>query len=187
VAPENTGRISKGGENMPGQAVVTIKDRQWFVGLASTYAELAQGLSGISSIPSGTGILFDMGVDQGYVQINMSRMLFALDIIFINSSAGVVGVMHEVQPNERDVIFDHASGPGARYFLEVTAGEAESIEDGDDVVIQGTIPSTASQTIVNALITAGIMIPVVAGVAGGLTAVAGSKETPPKNAGKWKF
>jgi uncharacterized membrane protein (UPF0127 family) len=172
---------------MPGQAVVTVKDRQWFVGVASTYAELAQGLSGISSIPSGTGVLFDMGVDQDYVQINMSRMLFALDIIFINSSAGVVGVMHEVQPNERDVIFDHNSSPGARYFLEVTAGEAEGIEVGDDVVIQGTIPSTASQTIVNALITAGIMVPVVAGVAGGLTAVAGSKETPPKNAGKWKF
>jgi uncharacterized membrane protein (UPF0127 family) len=172
---------------MPGQAVVTVKDRQWFVGVASTYSELAQGLSGISSIPSGTGILFDMGVDRGYVQINMSRMLFALDIIFINSSVGVVGVMHEVQPNEREVIFDHTSSPGARYFLEVTAGEAEGIEDGDDVVIQGTIPSTPSQTIVNALVTAGIMVPIVAGVASGLAAVAETKKAPPKDAGKWKF
>ena len=187
MAPENTGRISKGGENMPGQAVVTIKDRQWFVGVASTYSELAQGLSGISSIPSGTGILFDMGVDQGYVQINMSRMLFALDIIFINNSVGVVGVMHEVQPNEREVIFDHTSSPGARYFLEVTAGEAEGIEDGDDVVIQGTIPSNTSQTIVNALIAAGIMVPVAAGVASGLATVAETKKAPPKDAGKWKF
>jgi uncharacterized membrane protein (UPF0127 family) len=176
--------MSKGGENMPGQAVVTVKDRQWFVGVASTYAELAQGLSEISSIPSGTGVLFDMGVDQDYVQINMSRMLFALDIIFINSSAGVVGVMHQVQPNEREVIFDHTSGPGARYFLEVTAGEAEGIEDGDDVVIQGTAPSTLSQTVVNALITAGVMIPVVAGVVSGLAAVAGDKKAPAKNTGK---
>ncbi len=169
---------------MPGQAVVTVKDRQWFVGVASTYAELAQGLSGISGIPSGTGILFDMGVDQGHVQINMSRMLFALDIIFISSSAGVVGVMHQVQPNEREVIFDHTSSPGARYFLEVTAGEAEGIEDGDDVLIQGEMPSALSPTVVNALVTAGIIVPVVAGVAGGLAALAGGEKAPAKDTGK---
>jgi len=176
--------MSKGGENMPGQAVVTIKNKQWSVEVASTFTELTQGLSGISGLSGGTGMLFDMGVDQGYVQIDMSRMLFGLDIIFISSSAGVVGVMRQVQPNEREVIFDHTSSLGARYFLEITAGEAEGIEDGDDVVIQGTAPSTLSQTVVNALITAGIMVPFTAGIASGLAAVTGDKKTPAKDIGK---
>ena len=71
---------------MSGQAVVTIRDKQWNVGVANTYAEIVQGLSGISSIPENTGMLFDLGSNQGYIQINMLQMLFPLDIIFINST-----------------------------------------------------------------------------------------------------
>ncbi|GAH91567.1 unnamed protein product, partial [marine sediment metagenome] len=67
---------------MPGEAAVAIRDKQWSVVVANTYAELTSGLSGVSSMLSQTGMLFDLGYDQSYIQIDMSQMLFPLDIIF---------------------------------------------------------------------------------------------------------
>lgn len=89
-------------------------------------------------MPAGTGMLFDLGMDQRYIEIDMSRMLFALDIIFINSARGVVGVVKNAQPG-LPVYLESTRLPGARFFLEVNAGEAEGIELGDDVVIQGGV------------------------------------------------
>jgi uncharacterized membrane protein (UPF0127 family) len=127
---------------MPGQAIVTIKGKQWSVTVANTLTELATGLSGVGSIQPQTGMLFDMGSDQSLIQIDMSEMLFPLDIIFINSTQGVRGVMSAVQPGERDVRFEATITPGARFFLEINAGEAEGIEVGDSVDIQGYSQST---------------------------------------------
>jgi len=123
---------------MPGQAIVTIDTRQWSVAVANTLAEIISGLSGVESITPQTGMLFDLGYDQKYIQIDMSRMLFPLDIIFINSTQGVVGVMENVQPTYTDVRFEASeSYPGARLFLEINADEAVGIEDGDSVAFQG--------------------------------------------------
>jgi uncharacterized membrane protein (UPF0127 family) len=122
---------------MPGQAIVTIRDKQWTCSVANTFTELTSGLSGVESIQPQTGILFDLGYDQSQIDIDMSEMLFPLDIIFINSIQGVRGVMSDVQPGEIDVRFEATTTPGARFFLEVNAGEAEGIEVGDDVAIQG--------------------------------------------------
>ncbi|GEM_PF-1001309 len=127
---------------MSGTGSITIRNRQWVVSLTSTYAELTTGLSGVESIPAGTGMLFDLGTDYSVIQIDMTQMLFPLDIIFINSAQGVVGVMHNVQPGETDVRFEAISTPGARWFLEVNAGEAEGISVGDDVAIQGSVATT---------------------------------------------
>ena len=121
---------------MPGQAIVTIRDRQWSVAIANTYAELTSGLSGVSIIPPQTGVLFDLGYDQKDIEINMSQMLFPLDIIFINSTQGVVGALLDVQPG-LNATFHNEQLPGARCFLEVNAGEAEGIEVGDNINIQG--------------------------------------------------
>jgi len=121
-----------------GQAIVTIDGKQWIVSVATTTAELVAGLSGIVSIPAGTGILFDMGVDQSSIPVNMSQMLFALDIVFINSTVGVVGVLHDVQPGE-DAQFQADTTAGARYFLEMNAGEAEDIAVGDTVDLRGEV------------------------------------------------
>jgi len=122
---------------MPGQATVTIKDKQWSVVVASALAELTAGLSGVESIPPGTGMLFDLGYDQKFIQIDMTRMLFPLDIIFINSTQGVVGVISNVEPGMREAGLHNELLPGARCFLEVNAGEAEGVEIGDNVDIQG--------------------------------------------------
>jgi uncharacterized membrane protein (UPF0127 family) len=124
---------------MPGQAIVTIRDKQWSAFVANTTAELTSGLSGVESIPAQTGMLFDLGYDWQTIQIDMTRMLFPLDIVFINSTQGVVGVMHNVQLGEADVRFENVNVPGARWFLEINAGEAEGISVGDNVAIQGNI------------------------------------------------
>lgn len=139
---------------MPGQAVITIGDKQWTVSMATTLAELSTGLSNVASIPAGTGILFDMGVDRSSISVNMSLMLFALDIIFMNSSAGVVGVLHDVQPGE-DAAFQADTTPGARYFLEVNAGEAEGVAVGDSVAISGEVQPTFWAALITAVIAIG--------------------------------
>jgi len=128
---------------MPGQAIVTIRDKQWQCAVANTSQELVSGLSGVESIPHGTGVLFDMGWDYPVIDIYTDEMLFAIDIIFINSVYGVVAVLRNVRPGD-EAIFQ--GEPGACFFLEVNAGEAEGIEVGDGVYIEGVgeIPSAPS-------------------------------------------
>ncbi|MDP2955178.1 MAG: DUF192 domain-containing protein [Longimicrobiales bacterium] len=115
---------------MPGQAVVTIGSRQWSVALATTLEEITQGLGGVEAIAPGTGMLFDVGQDQ-VIQVTTVPMLFDLDIVFIHSTQGVVGVARGVQPG----LLVTSDGP-ARFFLEVNAGEAEGVQAGDSVLIE---------------------------------------------------
>jgi len=136
---------------MTGQAVVTINGKQWAVSVATTTAELVSGLSGVASIPAGTGILFDMGADQSSIPINMTQMLFALDIVFINSTAGVVGVLHDVQPGD-EALFQSDTVAGARYFLEVNAGEAEDIAVGDNVDLAGEVQPAFWSAVLTAVV-----------------------------------
>lgn len=146
---------------MANQVSVTIGESQWSVVVATTYTELTTGLSGMSELTPGAGMLFDMGSDQNYISVNMSGMLFPLDIIFINSTAGVVGVLRNVQPGD-EVYFQAGVALGARLFLEVNAGEAEDVSVGDSVDIQGltTVPLIQSITAMS------IMVPVIAGIGG---------------------
>jgi len=116
---------------MPGQTVVTIRDKQWECAVANTPQELVSGLSGVESIPPGTGMLFDMGWDCPVIDIYTDEMIFSLDIIFINSAYGVIEVLRNVRPGD-EAIFQ--GEPGAGFFLEINAGEAEGIEVGDSVL-----------------------------------------------------
>jgi uncharacterized membrane protein (UPF0127 family) len=114
---------------MPGQATVTIRDKQWQAYLATTYQELLQGLSGVEAVPAGTGMLFVLPADQA-VTITTQLMRFPMDIIFISSSLAVVDVARGVVPG---LLVSEATP--IRYFLEVNAGEATGIEAGDSVSI----------------------------------------------------
>lgn len=116
------------------EATVTIGTSTWQCSLAQTPGELSQGLSGIASIPAETGMLFDLGFDYEEISINMNDMLFNLDIIYINSQQGVVGTSLNVAPGDEEA-FDAAGGLGARYFMEVNAGEGIGVEVGDAVSI----------------------------------------------------
>lgn len=118
---------------MPGQAIVTIGEKHWTVSIASTLTERAAGLSGVASMPSYTGMLFDLGGVQASVPISMTYMLFSLDIIFIDDDGLVSEVFRIVEPLQVGV-----EGTDARYFLEVFAEEAEGVEVGDAVGIEIT-------------------------------------------------
>lgn len=118
---------------MPGQAIVTIGEKQWTVSMATTLTERSTGLSGVASIPANTGMLFDLGGVQASVPISMTYMLFSLDIIFIGDDGLVSEVFREVDPLQTGV-----EGTNARYFLEVFAEEAEGVEVGDAVNIEVT-------------------------------------------------
>jgi uncharacterized membrane protein (UPF0127 family) len=118
---------------MAGQAVVTIRDKQWQCAVANMPQELVSGLSGVESIPPGTGMLFDMGWDYPVIDIYTDEMLFTMDVIFINSAHGVVEVLRNVRPGD-EALFQ--AELGARYFLEINAGEAEGSEVGNSVLIQ---------------------------------------------------
>ena len=126
---------------MPGQAIVRVNENEWAVSLAATYAELVWGLSGLTSIPSGTGMLFVLATDQP-VSVTTQPLLFNIDIIFISGGLEVVDVARNVAPG--NIVTE--STP-VRYFLEVNTGEADDIESGDMVGI--TIYQLAATTLNN--------------------------------------
>ena len=77
---------------MSGQATVAIGSIQWLVSVATTPAELTQGLGGLTSIPAGRGTLRPR--QRSNVSVTTQPMLFNLDIIFISSSLQVVDVLY---------------------------------------------------------------------------------------------
>lgn len=164
------------------QATVTVDGNVWTVSVASTYSELLAGLSGVASIFAGTGMLFDMGSDQDYISVNMSEMLFSLDILFVNSSGGVVGVLRDVVPGEA-VAFSRGNGLGARFFMEVNAGELVDVSVGDSVVIEGLQPPTESLivTVMSGVVAMGLIVPMVAAA----TAMGLAQKPKPKKKGVW--
>lgn len=149
--------------------IVTIGENQWLCSLASTYTEITSGLSGLESLPAGQGMLFDLGFDYSRIDINMSEMLFPLDIVFINSNLTVVGVLHDVNPGD-EAYFIASNTLGARCFLEVNAGEAASINVGDAVSITDGLPATG----INAIIMYAVLAAVVTTTA--IITVKASKE-----------
>jgi len=115
---------------MAGYAVLTIKDKQWEIGIVSTPWELSQGLGGIAEIPISSGMLFDTGFEQ-IIQVTTESMFFALDIAFLSSDLGVTEIYRNVGPS----LFV-TSQLSARYFLEVNAGEMGGIEAGDTALAE---------------------------------------------------
>ncbi len=153
-------------------AVVTIGAKTWAVDVAATSAEITQGLSGVASIPVNTGMLFDMGGDLPSIAINSSEMLFNLDIIFINSTLGVVGILTNVSPAD-SVTFE--LDVGARYFLEVNTGEALGMALGESVDISGYTPSTGLDItgIINLMITVMIVVMMMKSMSGAFEGIGG--------------
>ncbi|MBA7506484.1 hypothetical protein ES706_05175 [subsurface metagenome] len=111
---------------MPGTATVTINENQWNVEVASTIDELTTGLSGRSSMPAGTGMLFILPASQ-QVTVITQDMLFPIDIIFISSSI-VIDVASGIEPG-----YEVTEETPCDMFLEVNAGEGDLVEVGDIV------------------------------------------------------
>ena len=112
------------------QGIVAIKDKQWYVDIATTYQEVTQGLGGVASIPEDTGMLFDLGYSQS-VNITTYPMLFPIDIAFISNEFVITQIERNVPPGE--LIYPDSQ---VRLWLEVNANELEDIEVGDGVSIE---------------------------------------------------
>ncbi len=115
---------------MAGQALVTIKDKQWAVDITVTPWELSQGLGGLLEVPPDTGMLFDIGYEQ-FIEVTTVPMLFPIDIAFLAEDLTVIEVYRNVEPG-----YLVTSQKPARYFIEVNAGEFEDIVQGNDVIIE---------------------------------------------------
>lgn len=120
---------------------VTIRGTQWAVQVATTSAELSQGLSGVASIPAYTGMLFDLGSER-IVTVNAYNMLFPLSIVFIDEDLKVTEIALILMPGD-----DGTTIYPCRYFLEVNLGEADGVVIGDQVTITGYTPTTMSSLI----------------------------------------
>ena len=130
---------------MSGQAIVTIRDKQWQAGIADTPWELTQGLGGLAELAPNTGMFFDTGYEQ-IIQVTTVPMLFPIDIVFFSESLAVTEVYPNVEPG-----FIVTPTSLARYFLEVNASELEGIEVGDIAQVEilslaETPPSNADWT-----------------------------------------
>jgi len=117
---------------MSGEAIVTIGNKQWSCWVASTYEELAHGLSGVASIPQDTGMLFILPQEQ-LVTVTAEDMLFPLGVVFIGENLQVTEVEPLLAPGD----YGTTSLP-CRYFLEVNAGETDGVLPGDAVSIEIT-------------------------------------------------
>jgi uncharacterized membrane protein (UPF0127 family) len=114
---------------MPGQATLTIRDKQWSINLATTASEQAQGLGGLPGIPPRSGMLFDLDMPQT-IQVTTIPMLFPLDIAFLSENLVVTEVYHDILPN-----YLVTSTLPARFFIEVNAGELTGIDTGDRAAV----------------------------------------------------
>jgi|TARA_Y100000310_G_C20684427_1_gene818054 uncharacterized membrane protein (UPF0127 family) len=100
----------------------------------------ARGLSGKTSIPSGTGMLFSYHAPYPPQSFWMRGMLFSIDIIFIGPDNTVTGVVRNLPvPTPDKGMPKFSSFSPVKYALEVNSGESEGIKKGDSCkLIRGT-------------------------------------------------
>ena len=116
---------------MPGTATVVINGNEWSVNVANTTSELIAGLSGVASIPAGTGMLFILPARQ-VATVQTNEMLFLIDIIFIKDNT-VLSIASNIEPG---LLVEEATPCDG--FLEVNALEAALVNVGDIVDVEIT-------------------------------------------------
>jgi len=93
-----------------------------YVEIVKDATAIARGLAGYAYLAADYGMLFDMGYEDDH-HFWMHGVRFPLDIVFLDPSMTVVGVLADV-PAMNDV-FRHVGKP-SRYVLEVNANWAET-------------------------------------------------------------
>lgn len=111
------------------KVIVSIRDRSWECWVASTIAEIRQGLSNVVSIEPWTGMLFVL--PYMYIPVVTAKdMLFDLSVIFIGSDMHIKEIVPLLAVGE-----DVSPSSSCKYFLEVNVGETEDLEPGDEVSV----------------------------------------------------
>ena len=116
---------------------VAIGAKNWYAWIATTTSEIASGLGGQLSLPSGSGMLFSLPTRQR-VTVTTVPMLFNLDIAFIKD--GVVSQIEQDVAPGRSIPSDETVDS----FFEVNAGDLDGIIVGDAVSTE--VYSIAQQT-----------------------------------------
>ena len=93
--------------------------------LAETALTRMKGLLGRRELPSGEGILL-----KPAASVHMAFMRFPIDAVFLDRDLVVVRVARDLRP------WRVASRRGARAVLELAAGTAATLRDGDCVRLE---------------------------------------------------
>lgn len=111
-------------------AKVQIGDVNYSLELVNTDTTRQQGLSGKPNLEPNTGMLFDFKQD-GYWQIWMKEMNFAIDILWLNNQKQVVGVKTEALPQNYPE--SYGAEQQSQYVIELPAGSVNerNIKIGD--------------------------------------------------------
>ena len=111
-------------------AKVQIGDANYSLELVNTDATRQQGLSGKPNLEPNTGMLFDFK-QNGYWQIWMKEMNFAIDILWLNNQKQVVGVKTEALPQNYPE--SYGAEQQSQYVIELPAGSVNerNIKIGD--------------------------------------------------------
>ncbi len=112
--------------------------------LAVTPLERARGLMFRKALPPDGGMLFLMGRDADHT-FWMKNTLIPLDMIFIDSTGVIAGIVHEAAPRTLD---SRHVGKPSRYVLEVRGGycKAHGIRPGDVVDVGPALALAAQRT-----------------------------------------
>ncbi len=113
---------------------ITVGTTAFKVETVDTESSRELGLSGRASLSQGQGMLFvfDHPANWGFW---MKDMHFAIDIIFIDTNDVATTIYRSISPDTYPQVF-YPKNPDTKYVLEVAAGAAASIAEGDKLVVQ---------------------------------------------------
>lgn len=104
---------------------IKIKDSVFKVRVVSDDSAMKKGLSGSSKLPEKRGMLFNFK-DPQTVTMNMGKMNYPIDMIFIGEGNKVIDV-RDMRPGDVDTTCENC-----KYVLEVNKGEGNGL-DGEKV------------------------------------------------------
>jgi len=107
--------------------------------IAKTLGELERGLSGLEKIGNKEGLLMVFPLEGRWMNgIWMAGMKFRLDLVFIGKDKKITGITRGIQP----ITFNlgtwriYIPKKKSKYCLELNAGCAEGLKEGDALEFQ---------------------------------------------------
>ena len=106
---------------------IGLNGKEFTVTVVSDVDDMIKGLSDTDTLDSGHGMLFDFDKPQE-VTMNMVKMKYPLDMIFIDGEGEVIAV-ESMEPGD-----NYVTKKGVKYVLEVNKGEGKGLIPDKKVV-----------------------------------------------------
>ncbi|MEK7109131.1 MAG: DUF192 domain-containing protein [Patescibacteria group bacterium] len=113
---------------------ITVGTAVFKVEVADTEGSRELGLGGRQTLPQGQGMLFIFD-KPGAWGFWMKDTKFPLDILWARQDGTVTTIARNVAPSTYPKVF-YPKAPDAKYVLEVSAGAAEGIAEGTQMMVQ---------------------------------------------------